>query len=85
MIIDLHIKEDSDIRGALYTQLDFFEKELDRCLMLNIDNVYVIHGIGEGILKREVHNILKSHPHVSEYINEYHPSYGWGSTKIIFK
>lgn len=81
-VIDLHTN--SDLRDSLGIQLGIFEKELDRALVSGLDGLIVIHGIGEGVLKREVHRILGEHPHVSEYKNEYHPMYGWGSTKIIF-
>jgi dsDNA-specific endonuclease/ATPase MutS2 len=83
-VIDLHLMSD-DIEYHLQTQLDIFESELDKALVRGLNEFRVIHGIGEGVLKREVHEILKNHPHVLEYKNEYHPLYGIGSTKIIFK
>lgn len=83
-VIDLHLMSD-DIEYHLQTQLDIFESELDKALVRGLNEFRVIHGIGEGVLKREIHEILKKHPHVLEYKNEYHPLYGMGSTKIIFK
>lgn len=83
-VIDLHLLSDN-IEFPLVYQLDTFERELDRALVRGLDHLIVIHGIGEGVLKNEIHKILKSHPHILEYKNEYHPLYGMGSTKIIFK
>jgi dsDNA-specific endonuclease/ATPase MutS2 len=83
MIVDLHIVTESE--HPLSVQIDLFERELDRALVCGHEGMVVIHGIGEGILKREVHRICSLHPHVSEYRNEYHPLYGWGSTKIVFR
>jgi dsDNA-specific endonuclease/ATPase MutS2 len=83
-VIDLHILS-SDIEFPLQYQLDTFERELDRALVRGLSEFRVIHGIGEGVLKKEVHQILRNHPHVLSYNNEYHPLYGMGSTKIVFK
>lgn len=90
-VIDLHITEDIrnsewyDPKESLSIQINLFERELDNALVRGIDELIVIHGIGEGVLKSAIHKILKQHPHISDYKNEYHPLYGWGSTKIIFK
>ena len=87
MVIDLHLTDGKiyDERYPLRVQLDYFEKELDKALVLGLSEITVIHGIGEGVLKGAVHKISKEHPHVKSYVNEYHPLYGFGSTKIIFK
>ena len=91
MIIDLHLTKDIiespyfDPKNSLYIQLDMFEKELDNAIVANVPELTVIHGIGEGVLKSEVHKILKKHPLVAGYINEYNILYGMGSTKIVFK
>ena len=90
-VIDLHLTEDIinspfyEPKDSLRIQLDLFEKELDNALVRGINGLIVIHGIGEGILKNAIHKILKQHPYILEYINDYHPLYGWGSTKITFK
>lgn len=85
-IIDLHlIPGQYDPKDSLTIQLGIFEKELDNALVKGLLEFRVIHGMGEGILKREVHKILKNYPHVKEFSNDYHPLYGWGSTKITFK
>lgn len=84
-VIDLHLVSNDIVDFPLQYQLDVFERELDKALVLGLTELYVIHGIGEGILKAEVHKICSEHPHILEYKNEYHPLYGMGSTKIIFK
>lgn len=91
MVIDLHLTPDIinssgyEPRYSLQIQMDYFEKELDKSLVVGYHEVYVIHGIGEGVLKRAIHDYLKTHRHVQSFINEYHPLYGFGSTKVIFK
>lgn len=83
MVIDLHLYE--KFPYPLSTQLEHFEREMDKALVLGLSNITVIHGIGGGVLKSEIHKLAKKHPHVESFINEYHPLYGFGSTKITFK
>lgn len=91
MVIDLHLTDNIinsshyEPKYSLQIQMDYFEKELDKSLVIGYHEVHVIHGIGEGILKKAVHEYLKTHPHVQSFVNEYHPLYGFGSTKVIFK
>ena len=91
MVIDLHLTNEIinsshyEPKYSLQIQMDYFERELDKSLVTGYHEVYIIHGIGEGILKKAVHDYLKIHPHVQSYINEYHPLYGFGSTKVMFK
>jgi len=91
VIIDLHLSNtitqsnNFDPRFALQMQLDMFETELDKALVNGDTEVIVIHGIGSGVLKTEIHKLAKKHPHIDTCINEYHPLYGFGSTKITFK
>jgi len=91
MPIDLHLPSSLtesgsfDPRFALQMQLDLFESELDKALVNGEVEIVVIHGIGSGVLKTEIHKLAKKHPHVATCVNEYHPLYGFGSTKITFK
>lgn len=91
MVVDLHLPSritespNFDPKHALQIQLDMFESELDTALVNGETELVVIHGIGSGVLKKEIHKIAKKHPHVGVCINEYNPLYGFGSTKIIFK
>lgn len=91
MVIDLHLTEEIinsshfDPKFSLDIQIDYLERKIDESLVMGYENVTIIHGIGEGILKKEVHKFLKSHPHIGDYVNEYHPLYGFGSTVANFK
>lgn len=82
-IIDLHL--DQELEYPLYYQISLFEKAVDDAIYKGYSSIRVIHGIGSGVLKSEIHRILSKHSSVESYINEYHPFYGMGSTKIIFK
>lgn len=85
-IIDLHLdKSINKTDYPLEMQLSILEKEIDMSIVSGVSELRVIHGIGSGVLKNEVHRILSNHDNVLYYCNEYHPSYGNGSTIIIFK
>ena len=91
MVIDLHLPSritespNFEPKQALQIQLDIFEAELDIALVNGETELVVIHGIGSGVLKKEVHKLAKKYPHVLTCVNEYNPLYGFGSTKITFK
>ncbi len=57
-----------DIRGCACDdgvyQLDAF---IDRAVMSNISTVTIIHGKGTGLLRKAVHQRLKSHPSVKNF------------------
>lgn len=69
---------------VLSTQMRYFTNYLQMALKLGVDNIFVIHGVGNGILKREVHKELERTKFVREYKNEYHDKYGYGATEVIF-
>jgi dsDNA-specific endonuclease/ATPase MutS2 len=45
----------------------------------------VIHGVGEGVLRDEIHSILKTKREVKHFINQYDARFGYGATEIFFK
>jgi hypothetical protein len=69
---------------VLSTQMRYFENYLQMALKLGVDNIFIIHGVGNGILKREVHKTLEKTRYVRKFKNEYHTKYGFGATEVIF-
>ena len=69
---------------VLQTQLRHFEEYLEKALRLGVDRIFVIHGVGQGKLKNEIHKRLRRTPFVKKYKNEYHHKYGYGATEVIF-
>jgi dsDNA-specific endonuclease/ATPase MutS2 len=45
----------------------------------------VIHGVGTGKLRDEIHEILRTKREVKSFINRYDPRYGYGATEIFFQ
>lgn len=89
--IDLHIQKlTDDWKGLtnlemLGIQLNEFQHYLDLAISQHQQSMIVIHGIGTGKLRDEVHEILKTTPEVKFFVNQYHPFYGYGATEIFFK
>ena len=83
---EFEIELDLHLPGAqgkvLDRQLAMMEQYISKAFLLGIDKVFVIHGIGEGILKNVIHERLKRDYRIGAYKNEYHPKYGWGATEI---
>jgi hypothetical protein len=90
-VVDLHIeklandwKQLSNLE-ILAIQLKEFEKWYDLAVLNHQPQLIVIHGVGTGKLRDEIHDLLKIKREVSYFINQYHPSFGYGATEIFFK
>ena len=89
-VVDLHIEMLTDdwmklSNGEILDiQLREFEKWYDLSVAHRQPSLIVIHGIGTGKLKDEIHELLKVKRDVKSFINKYHPRYGYGATEIYF-
>lgn len=90
-VIDLHIekltddwKEMSNIE-KLDLQLKTFEKYYELALLHHQPILIVVHGVGTGRLRDEIHDILRLKREVKSFVNQYHPSFGYGATEIFFQ
>lgn len=89
-VIDLHIEKLTDDwrrmsnYEILSLQLKTFEKYYFLSVAHHQPSLIVIHGIGEGKLRDEVHAILRTKREVKSFVNQYHPRYGYGATEIHF-
>lgn len=89
-VIDLHIEKLSDDWQRLSNfeiltlQLKEFEKWYDLAVAHHQSNLIVIHGVGIGKLRDEIHEILKAKKEVKTFVNQYHPNFGYGATEIFF-
>jgi hypothetical protein len=90
-LLDLHIEKLADdwqhmsSVEKLGLQLRTFEKYLDLAIAHHLPSMIVIHGIGSGKLKDEIHEILKYRKDVKSFINQYDPRFGYGATEVYFK
>lgn len=88
--VDLHIEklctDHHHLTNAqiIQIQLDYFDKIIHHAIMLNQDALTVIHGVGKGRLKEEIHNLLSMYKEVRHFISDWSPRYGYGATQIFF-
>ena len=89
-VVDLHIdkvtdrwKDLSNVE-MLEMQLNAFEKYYELAVLHLQPQLIVIHGVGEGRLKDEIHERLRLKKEVKSFVNQFHPLYGYGATEIFF-
>ena len=90
-VIDLHIEkltndwEHLNNYEILGLQLKTFEKYYDLALAHHQPSLIVIHGVGKGKLRDELHDILRLKREVKSFVNQYDARFGYGATEIFFK
>jgi len=89
-VVDLHIEKITDDWQGLSNheivslQLRTFEKYYDLAVAHMQPSLTVVHGIGTGKLREEIHEQLKHRKEVKTFVNQYHPAFGYGATEIFF-
>jgi hypothetical protein len=90
-VVDLHIEKITDDWKRLSNyeilglQLKTFEKYYELALAHHQPSLVVIHGVGEGKLRDEIHDILRLKKEVKSFVNQYDPRFGYGATEIYFQ
>ena len=90
-VVDLHIdKIIDDWKGLsnheiLKLQLKTFEKYYHLSVAHLQPSLIIIHGVGEGRLREEIHERLRTKKEVKSFVNQYHPNFGFGATEIFFQ
>ncbi len=75
-----------DIRGERGSEaLNLTEKFIDDALLLGIDNIKILHGKGDGILKNILWQLFKKHKNIAKYESEKDEFGGSGVTVIALK
>lgn len=88
--VDLHIEELVDNLSGLSNyemlsiQLEKVEKEVDLALQSGVKKLILIHGVGNGRLKMEIHKILKEMKGVT-FQDASYKEYGFGATQVNFR
>ena len=87
--IDLHLNTQDqkmyrlDKHELLSFQLKLFRAELDRAVMNNEPKIIFIHGIGDGILRDEIWQIIRREYSELKCFEASYKKYGYGATEII--
>jgi hypothetical protein len=90
-VVDLHIEKITDDWSGLNNheiislQLKAFEKYYDLAVAHMQPSLIVVHGVGSGRLREEIHEQLKHRREVKTFVNQYHPAFGYGATEIFFE
>jgi hypothetical protein len=90
-VIDLHAEKLTDNWSSMSNyeilglQLKTFEKYYELALAHMQPSLIVVHGMGTGKLRDEIHDILRMRKEVKSFVNQYHPQFGYGATEIYFQ
>lgn len=81
-----NIKREVDLRGMNLEEAIYeVEKYLDDATMAGHDEVTIIHGVGTGVLKKGITEILKKNPHVKSMRKGEYGEGGMGVTIVTIK
>lgn len=81
-----HVSSEVDVRGMdTLETLAHIDKYIDDALVAGYQKVRIIHGKGEGILRRETLQYLKTHPHVKSFQQGEYNEGGSGVTVATLK
>ncbi len=89
-VVDLHMEklmvnfQHMSNFEILTMQLSEFQKWYELAVAHRQPSLVIIHGVGTGKLRDEIHEILKTKREVKTFVNQYDPRFGYGSTEIFF-
>lgn len=90
-VVDLHIEKLTNAHEGLSNleiigmQLSAVEKWVELAIAHRQPTLILIHGVGTGKLRDEIHEILKTKREVKHFINQYDPRFGYGATEVVFQ
>jgi DNA-nicking Smr family endonuclease len=90
-VIDLHIQKLSNDYSRLSNdeilkkQLSAFESGMELAIANGMDEITFIHGVGNGVLRNELHRQLSKHQHVQYFKDAQKEKFGYGATLVKFK
>ena len=88
--IDLHIEELIDDHRnmtngeIMLLQLRKFEEKMSLSIRNRSERLVVVHGVGEGVLRSEIHHRLTT-KYSYEFMDAPYQQYGRGATLILFR
>lgn len=90
-VIDLHIEKlTRDFMTLSNTQmveiqLKAFETQLEKAIASGMDEITFIHGVGNGVLRTELHRRMSKHKNVKFFEDAQKEKFGYGATKVKIK
>ncbi len=89
--VDLHIEKlTTNLIGLanadmLQIQLKAFENALDGAIAAGMHAITFIHGVGNGVLRNEIHRRVSKHVQVKFFEDAQKDKFGYGATKVHLK
>jgi hypothetical protein len=86
--IDLHIEKLTadhvflSNSEMLKLQMEVFEKNLNYAMATGMDEICFIHGIGNGVLKKEIHKYLSQLDNIAYFQDTQKSRFGYGATLV---
>jgi hypothetical protein len=87
--IDLHLEalvphaDATDVLRALDIQLAAFEQALNTAILDGCREIVFIHGVGAGVLKKNLRQRLKQYAAVRQVLDDTSGKYGNGATRVL--
>ena len=66
----------------LKLQMETFEKNLNHAMATGMDEISFIHGIGNGVLKKEIHKYLSQLDNIKYFQDTQKSRFGYGATLV---
>ena len=89
--VDLHIEELTDQYDTLNNsemlslQLQTFEEKLDQAIATGMDEITFVHGVGSGVLRREIQKRLSKTKNIVHFQDAMREKFGYGATLVRIK
>ena len=89
--VDLHIEELTDDYDSmnnsdmLTLQVQTFEEKLDQAIATGMDEITFVHGVGSGVLRREIHKRLSQMSSIMHFQDAMREKFGYGATLVRIK
>ncbi len=86
--VDLHIEKLSDQYAGmsntamLTLQMTEFQKNLDNAFATGMEEIVFIHGVGNGVLKKEIQKILSNNKSIKFFQDAQKEKFGYGATLV---
>lgn len=75
-----------DLRGKRKDEaMNELEQYIDKAIVINFHKLSILHGKGDGILRKFIRQYLDKHPQVESYENEHADLGGDGITNVVLK
>ncbi len=90
-VVDLHFEQLATYEKGLTNQemlklqLDHFQHSLDAAVSNGMEKIVFIHGVGNGILRHEIHKKISKNPYIRTYKDAGKDRFGYGATEVYLK